>query len=173
MSVRAPRHLFLVGFMGAGKSTVAALIADRAGHELLDVDARIEERTGRSIVAWLSAETEAEFRACETDVLSELGKTRKVVAVGGGAFVSARNRALMRRDGVTVWLDAPLAELKERTHEGAGRPLWRDEDPIRFRAFFERRRALYALADIRVDTSQKSPENVSVEVYERFDGFFN
>jgi shikimate kinase len=170
---QAQAHLFLVGFMGAGKSTVAALIAERSGRALVDVDATIEQRTGRSIAEWLSPETEPEFRRAETEVLEGLGKTPKVVAVGGGGFASALNRALMRRAGVTVWLDGSLAEMRERTGTGVGRPLWRETDPIEFRAFFERRRAVYALADIRVETSRKPLKIVSDEVWERFDGFFN
>ena len=172
MIERAQAHLFLVGFMGAGKSTVAKRIAERTGRPHFDVDAAIEERTGRPIAAWLSRDTEEEFRRIEREMLEGRGKTPTVVALGGGAFLSAANRAWMRRHGVSVWLDAKLEELRERISGGEGRPLWKEADPIAFRAFYERRRAVYALADFRVETSRKSPENVAREICERFKGFF-
>ena len=166
-------HLFLVGFMGSGKSTVAALLAARMGRTLVDLDAEIEARTGRSIAESLSADTEADFRRTEQEVLGEIPERAAVVATGGGTYLDARIRRRLRLSGVTVWLDVSLVEARRRTADGQGRPLWRNDDPIAFRAFFERRRAVYALADRRVETSRKTPENVSIKVFERFEGFFD
>lgn len=173
MTDRDHAGLFLVGFMGSGKSTVAALIATRSARRLIDLDARIVSSAGQSIAALLGGEGEEEFRRIERAVLQEIRTDGAVVATGGGTFLQADNRAWMRRFGVSVWLDVCLGEARGRTAGGSGRPLWRDDDPIGFRALFERRRAVYALADLRVLTSQKTPENVAIEVFERFERFFD
>lgn len=167
-------QLFLVGFMGSGKSTVALQLAKRSGRPCVDLDAEIETRSGSSIAELFSAGSEARFRRIESEVLREVaGAGRCIVATGGGTYVAAANRRTMRRSGVTVWLDVPLGEALARTPGGTGRPLWQDRDPIAFRAFFERRRTIYALADLRVPASQKTPETVAIDVFERFERFFD
>ncbi len=166
-------HLFLVGFMRSGKSTVAALLAARTGRPCVELDEEIEKRTGRSIVELFSRDGEDKFRQIEKEALARLEQTPpSIVATGGGAFLDVANRQCMRMLGLTVWLDVPLEDARRRAGDGAGRPLWRDDDPVDFRAFFEHRRATYALADCRVLTSQKPPETLANEIFDRFERFF-
>ncbi len=166
-------HLFLVGFMGSGKSTVAALLAARTGRPHVELDEEIEKRTGRSIVELFSSDGEGRFRQIEEETLAGLEQAPpSIVATGGGAFLGVANRQRMRVLGLTVWLDVLLEDARRRVGDGSGRPMWRDDDPIAFRAFFEHRRATYALADCRVLTSQKPPETLANEIFDRFERFF-
>ena len=166
-------HLFLVGFMGSGKSTVAALVAARSGRPCVELDAMIEARAGRSISELFAKDGEKRFRELEAEALASLDQAPpSIVATGGGAFVSAVNRQRMRRSGVTAWLDVSLEQARRRVGREEGRPLWREADPVVFRAFFERRRACYALADYRFSTRKKPPKTVAIEVFDRFEGIF-
>jgi len=166
-------HLFLVGFMGSGKSTVAALLASRTGRPCVETDAAIEERTGRSITDLFSELGEERFRELEAQALSRLDQAQpSIVATGGGVFLAHRNRQRMRGSGVTVWLDVLLEEARRRVGGEGGRPLWQDDDRIAFRALFDRRRACYALADYRIITTKKPPETVAIKVFDRFEGIF-
>jgi len=159
--------------MGSGKSAVAAPLAAQTGRPYVELDEEIEKRAGRSIVELFSADGENGFRQIEKEALARLAQAPpSIVATGGGVVLDVANRQCMNRLGVTVWLDVPLADARRRAGDGKGRPLWRDDDPIAFRAFFERRRATYALADYRVFTSEKPPKTVVNEIVDRFERFF-
>jgi len=145
------RPIFLVGFMGSGKSTLGRRLADRSGRLFLDTDELIESREGRNVERIFDEDGEAGFRRVEAAALRELGgRTGLVVATGGGLFIQAALRRWIKRRGHSVWLDVALETCSERVGEGAGRPLWRSADPVDFRAFFERRRAAYALAEVHL-----------------------
>ncbi|MBI4887142.1 MAG: shikimate kinase, partial [Acidobacteria bacterium] len=119
--------LYLVGFMGAGKSTVAAALGRRIGWQAEDVDERIEARERRTVAAIFAQEGEAYFREVERQVLHELLPRRNVVvATGGGTFVDTENRLLMLADGAVAWLDIPLARVIERIPADGRRPLAAD-----------------------------------------------
>ena len=159
--------------MGCGKSTIAALVAARAGWPRVELDAAIEERAGCSIGDLFSSGKEREFRRIEEETLKHLDRApSSIVATGGGAFRAVVNRRRMRRMGRTAWLDVSLAEARRRVGDGEGRPLWLDDDPVAFRALFDRRRACYALADYRFLTTQKPPKTVAIEVFDCFEGIF-
>jgi shikimate kinase len=143
--------VFLVGFMACGKSTVGSLLAERLSWEAVDTDGLVEQRAGRPVEQIFRDWGEGRFRELEWEVLQSLeGRDRTVVATGGGAFLGVVQRRWMRRQGRTVWLDVPLEECLRRGGPGGSRPLWGSEDPVAFRAFFDKRRAAYALADLRV-----------------------
>jgi shikimate kinase len=168
-SEASARPLFLVGFMAAGKTAAGREIARRLRWEFVDTDERIEAEEGRSISAIFAEDGEARFREIERRVLSEVaGAARTVVATGGGAFLSDATRRLLARAGRTVWLDAPFEVVRERlAGEGPGaraRPLGRSDDPVALRASFERRRAAYALAEVRVASSGARPAEVAERV---------
>jgi shikimate kinase len=149
MSARPRPPIFLVGFMGAGKSACAVELGRLLGRAVADTDALVERRAGRTVARIFAEDGEGGFRRWEREaVRGELGGDR-VVAVGGGAFADASLRAAMIRAGLTVWLDLPLEEARRRVGDGRDRPLW-PEDPLELRALFERRRAVYALCSIRV-----------------------
>ena len=163
-----PRALFLVGFMGAGKTSVGRALAARLKWRFVDLDDRIEAREGRTIREIFDQSGEAAFRKTESaelrTLLKEIDETATVAALGGGAFVQPDNAALLRRVAApVVFLDAPVETLSERCSPAVGvRPLFRD--PQSFRALYEARRPVYMGATIRVDTAGKSVEAVADEI---------
>ena len=151
--------LYLVGFMGAGKTTVAAALGRRLGWRTEDVDERIEARERRSVSAIFVQEGEGYFRQIEREVLRELLPQRNViVATGGGTFVDPDNRALMLSDGAVAWLDLPLSRVIERIPSDGRRPL--AADPIRMEQLYMHRRVAYTDAHIRIDATAPVDELV-------------
>ncbi len=155
--------------MGAGKTTVGKLLADTLHYQFLDLDDKISQRFHRTIPQIFEEFGEPAFRQMESQTLREQVATLNfnlVLAVGGGAFVQPDNAALLRQQGFTsVWLDAPVEELRRRCAPTQERPLARDAN--HFRQLYEARRAGYMAADLQVDTSGKTPEQVASEVAAR------
>ncbi len=182
--------IFLVGFMGAGKTTVGRMLAERLGWKFVDLDDRIVAAEGRDVAEIFRVSGEEHFRAVESGCLREvmaetqdssirahrgrpLLRTRPagmVVALGGGAFVRPENAAAIRESGARViFLDAGVDELRRRCAPGgAERPLFRDEN--QFRQLYEARRGGYMAADLRIDTENKSPEQVVEELTQALAG---
>jgi len=165
---RELRTVFLVGFMGAGKTTVGRALSRRLGLPFEDLDDRIQHREGKTIEQIFRESGEAEFRKAETaalrELLGELGSSRRVVALGGGAFVQTANATLIEEAEVhSVFLDAPVDELMRRcVDEPKERPLRRD--PKQFRELYEQRRRSYMRAAIRIETNGKDVDTVAAEV---------
>lgn len=162
-------RICFVGFMGAGKTTVGGLVAQRLQRRFVDLDDRICRREQREIAAIFRDSGEPYFRRVESESLRALLQEAAaagslVIAVGGGAFVQPGNAALLREYGFsTVFLDAGVEELRRRCAGGGPeRPLARDENL--FRQLYEARRSAYMAAEIRVDTGGKTPEQVVEEV---------
>ncbi|WP_396625723.1 shikimate kinase [Luteitalea sp.] len=142
--------LYLVGFMGSGKTTVARALSRRLGWRAVDLDEEIERREGQTVAQVFAEHGEGYFRKVEREVLLALLPARHViVATGGGTFVQPANRADILVDGLTVWLDAPFARIVDRVPSDGRRPLASDREA--FAALFEQRRAAYRLAHVRVD----------------------
>jgi len=151
--------IFLVGMMGAGKSTVGKLLAKRLGKTFLDTDHEIQSRTGVNIPTIFEIEGEAGFRRRESAVLRGLaGREDLVVATGGGIVLADENRRLLREHGTVVYLRASLDELYGRTRRDRNRPLLQTEDPrATLRELLVTRDPLYKeVADIIMDTSTQS-----------------
>jgi shikimate kinase len=156
--VRADK-LYLVGFMGAGKTTVARALGRRIGWRAEDVDARIEARERRSVAAIFAREGERYFREAERSVLRELLPERNViVATGGGTFVDPDNRSAMLADGAVAWLDVPLTRILDRVPPDGRRPLAADR--VQMEQLFNFRRSAYALAHVRMDAARPVEEVV-------------
>lgn len=147
--------IYLVGFMGSGKSTVGERLADELGWTFADLDDDIVKAQGRSIVDIFDTGGEAAFREIETDCLRKRVRAVQsgrplVLALGGGAFAQDVNYNLLQENGVTVWLDCSLDLIRHRlTGKSADRPLARD--PERFEKLYQQRLPAYARADYRVE----------------------
>jgi shikimate kinase len=162
------RVVFLVGFMGAGKTTVGRALGELLGWRFEDLDDVICSREGSTIEAIFQEFGEAGFRRMEHAALratvSGTGVEACIVGLGGGAFVQAENAALLQQTGApVVFLDAPVEELWRRCQgEATRRPLQKSERE--FRDLYERRRPQYLAANIQIDTSGKTIEKVALEV---------
>ena len=151
--------LYLVGFMGAGKTTVARALGRRIGWRVEDIDERIESRERASVSALFASRGEAYFRQAERNVLHELLAERNViVATGGGTFVDPENRSAMLADGAVAWLDVPLTRIIDRVPPDGRRPLAADR--AQMEQLFLRRQVAYGQAHVRVDASRPVDEVV-------------
>jgi shikimate kinase len=147
--------VYLVGFMGAGKTTLGRALADRLHWELEDIDARIERREARDIPTIFRQDGEAYFRLVEREELVALLPQRGVVvATGGGTFADPASRALMLGDGAVIWLDAPLDRLLERVPLDGRRPLAADR--LEMERLYNRRLGAYQQAHLRLDAGRAS-----------------
>ena len=150
----------LVGAPGSGKSTVGELLAERLGVPFADVDAVIEERTGRSITEIFADEGEAAFRTVEEQTTLELLEREGVLALGGGAVLSPTTRAALRGHRV-VWLQVAAATAVQRVGLNEARPLLLGNVRGRLMKLLAERTPLYAdVATERVETDQRTPEAV-------------
>jgi shikimate kinase len=162
MNLRLKRTpgIYLVGFMGSGKSTVGRALARRVGWSFFDSDDEIEAAERMSISRIFDTRGEAEFRRIESTIVRqhvgwiERGRPA-VLALGGGAFAVDANRQLVLANGVAVWLDCPWETVQRRVAQASHRPLARD--PERLRQLFDERRAAYALADVHVPIGSDDP----------------
>ncbi|MEM6451297.1 MAG: shikimate kinase [Cyanobacteria bacterium P01_D01_bin.105] len=150
-------NLYLVGMMGAGKTTIGRKLAKRIGYRFLDTDLLIEQWAGKSIPDIFASEGETAFRAIETQILSEVSThTSLVVATGGGVVTQSMNWSYLRH-GVVIWLDVPNPVLVARLSGDTSRPLLKDVDlPAKLETLLSDRGELYAQADIRIAYEGKS-----------------
>lgn len=156
-------HLWLVGMMGSGKTTVGALTAGLLSLPFVDTDARIAERSGRSVKE-IFEDGEIVFRRIESQILAEVALERpSVIATGGGAVLSAENVVLMRASGMIVLLEVDAGTIAERVKLDAERPLLVSGEGIV--EVLEERRELYrAVADWILSSVGRTPEEVAKEV---------
>lgn len=158
--------IYLVGFMAAGKTTVAHALASRLGWRAEDVDELIEARERRPIADIFSKQGEPYFRNVEREILKLLLPLRHVVvATGGGTFMDADNRTAMIRDGLTVWLDVPFDVLLARLPADGRRPLAADR--AQMERLFAVRQAAYAQAHLRIDAGAAPAEELAERILDR------
>jgi len=165
-----PGNIFLVGLMGAGKTSVGRLLAKRFGKTFYDCDQEIERRTGVKIPVVFEIEGEEGFRAREAAVLQELATMHDIVlATGGGAVLREENRRALMQHGTVVYLRASLDDLWQRTRHDRNRPLLQTADPrAKLEELFAQRDPLYReVAAIVVDTGNQSLGNLANRLEER------
>ncbi|MEO1620614.1 MAG: shikimate kinase [Cyanobacteria bacterium J06632_3] len=150
-------NLYLVGMMGAGKTTIGRKLANRLGYSFWDTDALIEKATGQSVTDLFASEGEAGFRALETQVLSQVSSyTNFVVATGGGIVTQQMNWSYLHH-GVVIWLDVPVPVLVSRLTGDSTRPLLAGEElHSKLESLVAERGERYAMADIRISYEGKS-----------------
>ena len=167
--------VFLVGFMGAGKSSVGRALGQRLNWVFEDLDDRIEAREGRTVAQIFEDSGEPGFRRAEHTALQQVIKElqsggAKIVALGGGAFVQKENAILLEAAGVpTVFLDAPVEELwqrccKQASEAGTERPLLRSME--QFRELYNARRKSYARASKKIQTGSRPVDVIAAEIAE-------
>lgn len=171
-----PSAIFLVGFMGCGKTTVGRLLAQRMAWKFIDLDAVIEEEESASIADIFARHSEAAFRRREHEILRRMVRQAvqqtvqqagagagRVIALGGGTFAQPANLELLQRAGAaTVWVECPIDELLMRCALMANRPLFRDE--ASFRRLYEERLPFYQQATYSVRSGRSDPRDVVQQI---------
>ncbi|SEL87664.1 shikimate kinase [Xaviernesmea oryzae] len=160
------RNLVFVGLMGAGKSAVGRMVASTLNIPFIDSDHEIERVSRMTISELFAAYGETEFRALETRVIRRLMRPGpRVVSTGGGAYINEDSRRLIKKNGVSVWLDADLDVLWERVSKRDGRPLLKTENPKQtLENLMHIRYPIYAEADLRVKTRDVRKDVIADEV---------
>lgn len=159
-------NIFLTGFMGTGKSSVGKVLAARTGRRLVDLDEVVVAGSGMSIPEIFAKNGEPAFRALEREALQQLGSDScLVVATGGGAVIDPENRRAMRSSGVIVNLTASPDAIGARLTGDDSRPLLREDNSrIKILSMLAEREAYYADADVRIDTSGRTVDEIVQEI---------
>ncbi|MCD8021506.1 MAG: shikimate kinase [Lachnospiraceae bacterium] len=163
------RNIFLIGFMGAGKSTVARSLRDDFGMRLVEMDEQIEAEEGRTISQIFAESGEAYFRALETRLLENLEQeANTVVSCGGGVPMREENVAAMRRSGKIVYLSARPETIYERVKDFHTRPLLEGNMNVEYieRLIAQRLPKYQAAADLTVETDGKSAREICEAIFE-------
>lgn len=164
-------NIYLVGFMGSGKTTVAGILAERLGWELIDTDNYIEKKSDMVIKDIFAAEGEETFRDMETEALVELSLTEhKVISCGGGIVLRRDNTDLMRQGGRIVLLNATPQTIYERVRHGTDRPVLNGNMTVEYiTELMEKRSAYYEYAaDIVVNTDGRTAEAIADEIMQKY-----
>ena len=164
------KNILLIGFMGAGKSTVSAKLSELLAMEIMEMDAYIQKKEGMSIKDIFATNGEEYFRNCESNTLIELReKKHMVVSCGGGVPLREKNVELMKNSGYVVWLTATPEAIYERVKDSTERPLLNGNMNVPFiQNLMESRREKYErAADIVIDTTGKEIESICEELLQK------
>ncbi len=164
--------IFLIGPMGAGKSTVGRILADKLGYLFMDSDQEIETRTGVTIPVIFDIEGEKGFRSREAQVIEDLTKKKMaVLATGGGAVINLENRKNLRSRGFVVYLRSSIENLVQRTRNNRNRPLLQTANPVKTlkKLLLERSPYYEEVADLIVETEQTSVHQVVREIISKLE----
>lgn len=165
------RNIILVGMMGTGKSTVGAILADKLGFELIDLDHVVIQDEGRSIAEIFADDGEAHFRKLESAALQRmLDGAGRVISTGGGAVLAPGNAKVMLEKGFVVALTATEEDIIARVSGDENRPLLAGNAQERVRTIMEQRRDAYRFAHCTVDTTDRSAAEVSQHILMHYRG---
>lgn len=173
---RESGNIFLVGMMGAGKTTVGKLLAKQMHKSFIDCDDEIRRRTGVSIAHIFDVEGEAGFRKRETAVIKDLtAQDNLVLATGGGAVVSEENRDYLAGNGIVVYLKSSVHDLWQRTRHDRSRPLLQTDDPLeRLKVLHQERDPLYtAIADVTLHSGKQSAHHMAIKLQQELEHLFD
>lgn len=169
---RPSGNIFLVGMMGAGKTTVGKLLARQLDKTFIDCDEEIQRRTGVSVTHIFDVEGEAGFRKREAAVIHDLVQHNNLIlATGGGAVLIESNRAELSHNGIVVYLKGSVHDLWQRTRHDRNRPLLQTADPLgRLKALYKQRDPLYTeLADLIVHSGKQSAQNLVLKLQQQLE----
>jgi len=161
------KNIFLIGFMGAGKSTIAKNLQKALNMKVVEMDARIVEEQGMTINDIFAKYGESHFRDIESQLILTLGdEGNTIVSCGGGVVVRPENTEYMKKNGTVVFLSAKPETIYERVKDSTDRPILNGNMNVEYIAgLMEKRRALYeAAADIRIETDGKDTEVICKEI---------
>jgi shikimate kinase len=166
LALLAGRPIVLVGMMGAGKTTVGRRLAARLGRRFADSDEEVEKAAGMSIEDIFAAHGEADFRAGEVRVIARLLKdTDLVLGTGGGAFMNAETRGLIKAAAVSVWIKADFELLFQRVQRRSNRPLLKTANPREtLQNLIDKRYPTYAEADVTIVSKDVPQDQVATEI---------
>ena len=165
-------HIFLIGFMGAGKSTIAARLKEMTGAEVIEMDQEIERQQGMAISAIFAEKGEPFFRSLETQLLASMGqRPASIESCGGGAAMRQENVDLMKENGCIVLLSAAPETVYQRVKDSQDRPVLNGNMNVEYiRDLMEKRRPYYEkAADLFVSTDEKTAEEICREILSRLD----
>ncbi len=168
---RVGQSIVLVGMMGSGKTSVGRCLQRRTGLNILETDEMVASNFGMSIAEIFSKHGEKKFREAETQALRTVSRTKRaVIATGGGMVSRKENVEILKRLGLIVWLDGNEETLFARASRRTDRPLLQTKNPRKaFSEILRERRPLYAkIADIRIDTSELTGEEVAIAILTKF-----
>lgn len=167
-------NVILVGMMGSGKTTMGRALAKHLDKQFVDSDEEIQHRTGVTIPHIFDVEGESGFRARESSVIADLVKRKNMIlATGGGAVLMEQNRAVMRQNGIVIYLKASVHDLWQRTRHDRNRPLLQTDDPhAKLTELFQQRDTLYQqVADIVIQSGKLSVHTLMLQVVDNIDEF--
>ena len=158
------KNIYLVGFMGSGKSTVGKILAEKLNMKFVDIDKLIEEKEGMKIKDIFEQKGESYFRELERKQIEAIvNQEGLVVSTGGGLGANLDNMNLMKKNGDVVWLDVSLNTVLDRLKNDQDRPLLKQ--PIeKIKQLFEERKNVYRLANIRINADKKTPSQIVEEI---------
>jgi shikimate kinase len=174
LSKRLSGNIFLVGMMGAGKTTIGKMLAKQLGKTFVDCDQEIQHRTGVTITHIFDVEGEAGFRKRESATIRELvRRDNLVMATGGGAILNETNRVELSHNGIVVYLKGSVHDLWQRTRHDRNRPLLQTADPlIRLKELYKQRDPLYTeTADLIIRSGKQSAQSLVLKLQQELDLF--
>jgi shikimate kinase len=156
-------RIYLIGFMGSGKTSVGRQLARKLGWKFVDLDKEIEQGEKRQVAEIFRENGESHFRSLEKRYLKQVSySNHAVIAMGGGTYIDPQNRALADMTGLTVWLKVSFARLADRVKMDGSRPKFDDRDEAE--RLYQDREPHYALARVHVSTDDGTPESVADEI---------
>ena len=164
------KNIILIGLMGSGKTTVGKKLADKLNMEFIDTDELIVQKALKSINQIFAEDGEIFFRNLESDVIKEISDQKNlVISTGGGSVIREENINNLKKNGILFYLYAPANELLKRIKNDTERPLIKTENPLEtLKNLLEKREKYYNTADFKINTCEKSFEEIADEIISLF-----